>query len=406
MKNRLSKNIFRSLFVFLGLACGQVSAEIGNPNLQYFGFWGGNYWTEAGSELGSSLYYDFIGPKVHGNTDTHLVAVAGNKAGKMYDSDCGNDDNLSASFCRTINKLDYIVSVSGGRTKYKALLSIEGLLVRISGSGHKILKEAVSLRKEANRILAMHGLPEVPPPGIGSSNMIAKNNMAAIKAVIKALDAVVFPNTTEGKRRRNIVEIISIVDEPYLRMGINTSAIQNSKSWQRWVNWELNKSSLADKKTYVNFTKHLVWLDQRLNNGTKLKDLIAWDYDIVSFDCYSKCTFNSIFSPADESIVKTTKKLMRDNWPHQKVFMIPYAGIQDDTSCYDNNSSADPARGGNSALVNAYFRFAAASSNNEIIGLLPFRWHDNIRTDPFCGAYRYDDLIQTLGDIAVEIGNN
>ncbi|MCF6345805.1 MAG: hypothetical protein L3J00_04975 [Thiomicrorhabdus sp.] len=362
-------------------------------NLQYFGFWGGYYWgIDSRGKNGSHLYYDFLSQT---NNDSHLIGVGAGRNDPSTGVDCTNTINvLSERLCIIGAKLDTIIRLNQNQ-KYKVLLSIENILFeRPAGRPGKHLQSWSQLILDANSILLSEGEDPITVPRHTASPSV--KNMAAIKAVIKALSVKVFDRHND---RTELVEMITLIDEPYISLNYNdASSMNNMYSLQRWINWELNaSSSLKSKKRYVNFTKKLV--SDHTENGKSLRNVLPWDYDYVSFNCYRSCSF--------EEIASITKKLMKNNWSHQKVIMIPYAGAQVPWEYCD---SRYPWMKNHLSWVNRnliqYFNYAASPQNSEIVGLLPFFWYDTVNSDDqFCGAYRYPEQIEILKDISEKITN-
>jgi len=139
--------------------------------------------------------------------------------------------------------------------------------------------------------------------------------------------------------------------------------------------------------------------------GKTLRDVIPWDYDYVSFDCYKDCHFNNPSSSGfpKDSIVPTTEKLANENWNHQKIFMIPYVGAKlTTTQCESGYPWVTNHLSWVETNLEEYFNYAADEQNSEIVGLLPFYWYDTIHKD-WCGAYRFSGQIDILQSISTKI---
>lgn len=399
----MKKFIFILMCIFTSSASLATSTQVledinEKSSLQYFGFWGGYYWDIGDSgPNGSHLFENFLG--LASNTeDKHLIGVAG--VGTMYSTECGSrlSKKLDHQLCIIEHKLDDIIS-RNDRGNYNVLLGMEKLFYEKNSVPGEKLKNWETLIDEANYILSKIGKPEIIKPNNFTASPATKNQ-AAIKAVVSALSQQVFEQNPE---RLELIEILSVIDEPYLGIKENETSISNMFSSQRWILWELNKSLLKDKKTYVNFVRAIVW-----NSGTNLRDIIPFEYDYVSFNCYRGCSFDRHWDKEknrwdkEKSIVHTTQKLINEKWPHQKVIMIPYAGASLNTHQCSNPERypwvTPHVNWVNSYLIR-YFNFAA--QNTEVVGLLPFFWHD--RLTKWCGAYRFQNQIETLSEISTKI---
>ena len=370
--------------------------DITNPNLRYFGMWGALNGRFDGN-LAPISFYESLPHYEH-----QLVMVGAYWAGVDYCTDINN--GLEERICLLDVHLQEVLRL--GRPNFKVVMLIDEIFFFDAGHGVKYLRSSIypgtgdgrDLLTEANRLLPNPVVVEHDARYTEGENRVR----AEIKAGWKALKYLLFDDNPRGEIYKDLIEIIYVIDEPYL--GATDETFKNVRGgWQEWILEQIRlDEDFAGIRTMVNYSVLQLEAMHQRPSGTAYH--INASYDYVAFDCYKDCTF---YRSQDQrrSIVEYMEILREKKHSHQRIFMIPYIGAQlplSDCDCgYAYTHSIWV-----SCILMDYFNYAADSMNDDVVGLLPFGWADGVYSDSWCGAYRFLHQVHVLKQISARISNN